>query len=68
MQSAGIPQDVYLNWHQFESFDRIRLADLDHYFSDIRYPDADDLDIVDDSATWALSIGHEGYVRVLRQM
>ncbi len=57
---------AFLNWRQFEELERIRLRDLSEYFSDIWYPDSDDLDVIDINCTWILSVRHDGLVSLLR--
>lgn len=59
-------EHALLNWGQFEELDRVRLRDLDEFFSDIWYPDSDDLDIIDADCDWVLSVRHDGVVSVLR--
>lgn len=60
-------ENVYLNWYRFDDIDLISLADLDQYFSDLWYPNSDDLDVFDDSADWVLSITHYGSVMLFKR-
>jgi hypothetical protein len=58
--------DVYLNWRYYDLVGKIKFTDLVQYFSDIWYPDVDDLDIFDDSFDWVVMIRHDGQVRFAR--
>ena len=42
------------------------LNDTDSYFDDIWYPDADDIDVFDDTVTWILSVAHSGQNKLLK--
>ena len=61
-------QHALLNWGQFEEVDRVDLRELARFFSDFWYPGSDDLDIIDHSYRWVLSVRHDGVVSVLRFM
>lgn len=58
--------NVLLNWYRFDRIDEIRAEDLYLFFGDIWYPFSDDLDIVDPSLNWIVSIDHSGSVRAFR--
>jgi hypothetical protein len=64
LQMAGVtPQDeVYINWDDFRTIDRIAFADLSRYFDDIWYPGPDDIEIFDDGFSWVLFVHHYGAV------
>lgn len=57
---------VYINWHRYDKIDRLKRRDLAGHFYDIWYPDADDIDVFDDSLSWILSVRHDGYIKLLR--
>lgn len=57
---------IYLNWYRFDDIDQLNFSDLDMYFSDIWYPDLDDLDIFDNSLDWIISITHSGDLKLVR--
>lgn len=57
---------VYINWHRYDKIDRLKRCDLASHFYDIWYPDADDIDLFDDSFSWILSVRHDGYIKLLR--
>ncbi len=56
---------VFINWYHFDEIDEMNVEDLNAHFSDIWYPTVDDIDIVDETLSWVVSIGHESDVRVL---
>jgi hypothetical protein len=58
-------EEVLINWHRFDAVDRMQLTDLSTYFGDIWYPDADDLEILDDSCSWILVVPHSGNARLV---
>jgi hypothetical protein len=60
--SAG---KVFVNWYRFDRIDEFGTEDLCKYFGDIFYPSADDLEILDSSLTWLVSIRHYGAVKAL---
>jgi hypothetical protein len=55
---------VFINWYRFDNVDRIDVEDLSRHFGDIWYPSSDDIDILDDTCDWILSVGHSGDVRL----
>lgn len=57
---------LYINWYRFDEIDRVGAEDLARHFADIWYPSSDDIDILDDTCDWILSIGHSGDIRVAR--
>ena len=68
LHACGIaPADaVYVNWYRYDNIDKLKLRDLDAHFFDIWYPDADDIDVFDESLDWILSVRHDGYIKLLR--
>jgi hypothetical protein len=56
---------VFVNWYRFDRIDEFETEDLCKYFGDIFYPSADDLEILDSSLTWLVSIRHYGAVKAL---
>ena len=67
-ESIGISLEdyVFLNWYRFDELDRMRARDLAEFFSDVWYPSADDLDVMDRQCRWIISIDHHGGLRVLQ--
>lgn len=59
-------KNVYLNWHRYDDVDEMAFTDLDAYLDDIWYPGPDDLDILDSSLSWILSITHYGAIQFLK--
>lgn len=59
------PEEVYVNWHQFDRVDRIGLHALSTNLTDIWYPKSDDIDVVDPAYRWVTSIGYDGEVYFL---
>lgn len=53
---------VIINWYRYDNIDEFHLDDLDRWFSYIWYPGVDDIDILDASRNWVLSIAHDGKV------
>ena len=58
-------EKVFINWYQFDKIDEMRFVDLNKYLDDIWYPGSDDIDILDATFSWILSIDHHGYVKYL---
>ena len=60
----SLSETVYLNWSWFPSgdVDEIKTEDVLTKFTDIWYPAADDLDLIDPQMQWVLSIHHWGAV------
>ena len=56
------PENVYINWDQFDHVDKIRFADLADYFVYIWYSVSDDIEIFDDTLRWAIAVRHDGAV------
>ncbi len=56
--------EVYINWDDFRTIDRIAFFDLCRYFDDIWYPGPDDIEIFDDALSWILFVHHYGAVDV----
>lgn len=67
LQSLNINpySEVYINWDDFRTIDRMRLEDLAKHFDYVWYPGPDDVEIFDDSLSWLLSVDHSGFLRVL---
>ena len=62
-----VPKEfVLINWYRFDTLDRIRLDDLVRYFHEIWYPSSDDIDILDESVDWVVSVRHDGTIKVIR--
>ncbi|MCL5773492.1 MAG: hypothetical protein M1536_03850 [Firmicutes bacterium] len=60
------PRDeIYINWDDFTTIDRMNFLDLSKYFDDIWYPGPDDIEIFDDTFSWILFISHWGGVNFL---
>lgn len=57
-----VGQCVFLNWRHFDDVDQMAFGDLDRFFSDIWYPSSDDLDIIDSSGRWLISVHHSGTI------
>jgi hypothetical protein len=64
-QLEFVATKVFVNWDRFEKIDEFGTKDLCQYFTDIFYPSADDLEIMDVGLTWLLSIRHYGTVKAL---
>jgi hypothetical protein len=60
--SIGPNDIVYINWYRFDEVDQMRLADLGQYFDDVWYPSSDDIDVLDQDLSCAISVSHEGRV------
>lgn len=56
---------VFVNWDRFDRIDEFEIEDLCNFFSDIFYPSADDVEILDLNLTWLVSIRHYGAVKAL---
>ncbi len=57
-------EEVYVNWDDFATIDRVRFGDLAEHFPYFWYPGPDDIEIFDDSLSWVLFVDHSGYLRV----
>jgi hypothetical protein len=60
------PQQVCINWNQFDHVDEIKLTDLVKYFHYFWYPSSDDIEIFDNTLRWVTLVRHDGAVRVVR--
>ena len=58
--------ELFINWARFEAVDAFQTADVAHYFDDLWYPVADDIDLFDASLNWLVSIRHDGVISVIR--
>jgi hypothetical protein len=56
---------VFVNWYRFDRVDEFETEDLCKYFGAIFYPSSDDMEVMDSSLTWLVSIRHNGAVRAL---
>jgi hypothetical protein len=65
LQDEAASLEVFLNWYRFDELDRVRVSTLAAFFTDIWYPSADDLDIVDPRLRWVVSVAHHGGLRLL---
>ena len=63
--NLDMPEVVYLNWYHFDDVDEMSTRDLSLHFSDIWYPSADDLEVIDPRTQWVMSIHHAGMITVL---
>lgn len=61
--ASQISKSVLLNWYRFDDIDRIDLATVASFFSDIWYPASDDIDMFDEELSWVISIRHDGAVK-----
>ena len=57
---------VYINWYRFDDIDEMSVVDLSHFFDDIWYPCADDIEIMDESMSWVFVVDHGGRMRFIR--
>jgi hypothetical protein len=62
--SIGVTSPAYVNWNRYDVIDRVSFVDLSRFFSDIWYPDSDDIEIFDESCAWILVVPHSGDVRL----
>ena len=53
---------IYINWYRFDRIDEMRFEDITRYFDYLWYPGPDDIDFFDFTASWVLSIDHDGRV------
>jgi len=58
-------EQVLVNWYRYDQIDEMSFQDLAKYFHDIWYPGPDDIDILDRTFSWVLSIRHSGTVKLL---
>ncbi|WP_022821926.1 hypothetical protein [Hymenobacter norwichensis] len=58
--------ELFINWARFEEVDTFQTADVAHYFDDLWYPVADNIDLFDASLRWVVSIRHDGVVSAIR--
>ena len=56
-----------LNWYRLDDMDEMLTRDAVVNFSDIWYPAADDLELIDSRLQWVLSVHHSGTVMVLNR-
>jgi len=56
---------IFINWFHFDSIDAFSTKELTEYFTDIWYPQSDDIDIFDDTFSWIISIEHNGAIRAV---
>jgi len=56
---------VFINWFHFDTVDAFDVKALIEYFTDIWYPQSDDIDIFDDTFSWVISVEHDGTVRAI---
>lgn len=60
------PEFVCINWYRYDDIDKMKFVDVVNNFDDIWYPDADDIDIFDESLKWVLSVSHSGRIKILK--
>lgn len=58
--------NIYINWYRYDRIDEMLFVDLDKYFNDIWYPGSDDIDILDTSFSWIVSISHDGTIAFVK--
>ncbi|ASV12356.1 hypothetical protein [Leptospira santarosai] len=56
---------IYINWYRMDRIDQMYLIDLINNFDDIWYPSVDDIDIIDMSISWILSVSHFGEIKLI---
>ncbi|MDB6092786.1 MAG: hypothetical protein JWM32_348 [Verrucomicrobia bacterium] len=57
---------LYVNWYQYDDIDEFDALDVIGRLSDIWYPVAEDLEIMDITSRWIVTIEHDGVVVLLR--
>jgi hypothetical protein len=62
---CDVSGSAYLNWYHFANIDEMLTRDVIVNFSDIWYPAADDLELIDSRFRWIVSVHHEGSVLLL---
>jgi hypothetical protein len=64
LKKLGVPpeSEVLLNWYRFDDVDAMRAQDLADHFDHLWYPGADDLELLDRSGSWLVSVAHDGTV------
>ena len=62
----ALPPHALLNWYRFDDIDRLDLDDLSRHFDDIWYPEADDIEIFDESCSWFLCVSHDGRIVLIQ--
>jgi hypothetical protein len=65
-QSIQPEKNVFINWYRYDRIEEIGFFDLDKYFGDIWHPGPDEMDVLDSSLSWIISISPEGYIKVVR--
>lgn len=59
-----LPTAVYVNWYRFDDVDQFDFLSLCKYLPFVWYPVSDDIDVIDPSFRWIVSIDYEGIVYV----
>lgn len=67
LRALGIPPapKVLINWYRLDDLDEIAFDALVERFQDLWYPGSDDIEILDETCDWIVSISHTGDVRYL---
>lgn len=60
--APGLEGAVLLNWVHWDEVDRMACRDAIDHFEDVWYPKADDIDILDESFRWIVSVDHDGWI------
>lgn len=60
--AGGSEGFVLLNWGRWDDVDTMRLGDVVKHFSNLWYPKADDVDILDEDLKWLVSVDHDGWL------
>jgi len=66
IQDAERGQSVLVNWYRFDEIDEIEAGVLTELFTDVWYPTADDIDIMDIDISWVVSVRYDGVVKRIR--
>ena len=59
-------ENIFINWYRYDVLDEVRLDEFNHYFANIWYPSADDIDIFYISMDWIISISHHCIIRYIK--
>lgn len=64
LESMGVQleSEVLLNWYRFDDVDAMKAQDVADHFGDLWYPGADDLELLDTSGSWLISVAHDGTI------
>ncbi|MET0015320.1 MAG: hypothetical protein ABW088_16840 [Sedimenticola sp.] len=59
-------QRVMVNFYRYDDIDELRLTDVDKHFPYIWYSGSDDIDIMDETLSWIVSVSHDGEVALIK--